>query len=221
MAGGTTGGEGGGAGTDTGPPGADGAAGSGPVGLDASAVSDVSTPPDGPLVPDAAPPALDAPPASAYPAGPYGFAVGNTMLNASFSAADGAIVTLAELRALAGTKVIVWSSGAEWCPVCRSKVPALKRLQTDKGPQGVVVIESLHQSSNFTPANAATVDRWNRQYQVNYRLVVEKSPPYAQQTQNPLIWVIDAATMKIRAREQYSSADVGPEVDAALAAAGR
>jgi hypothetical protein len=171
-------------------------------------------------VDEAAPPP-DSAPASAYPAGPYGLAVGNTMLDASFTERDGASISLGDLRALPGTKVIVWSSGAEWCSVCRSKVPALKQLQATKGPTGVVVIESLHQSSNFTPANAATIERWNQQYQVNYRLVVENSPPYARQTQNPVIWVIDAATMKIRAREQYSSADVGPEVDAALAAAGR
>jgi hypothetical protein len=134
----------------------------------------------------------------------------------------GARVTLSDLRARPGARVLLWSSGAEWCTVCRSKVPLLKSLQSTRGPRGLVVMESLHQSRDSRPADAATLDRWQQAYTPNYTLLIERSPPHEARDGNPLVFVIDARTMKIAFRESYSgTGTLEAQVDAALAAAGR
>ncbi len=142
------------------------------------------------------------------------------MANLDFRTRTGTSVTLGDLRARAGAKVILWSSGAEWCTVCRSKVPLLKSLQTTRGPTGLVVMESLHQAQNYTPSDAATLDRWSQSYTPNYTLLIEKSPPYESRQGNPLVFVIDARSMKILFRETYSgTGTLTAQVNAALTAA--
>ena len=194
-----------------------GGAGGGP----ADAATDGSSPPDPPAVPDAAadavPVPIDAAPA-VYPPGPYGFRVGNVVANVTLTERNGQAVTLADLRDRPGVRVILWSSGAEWCPACRGEVRKLKMLQAGRGPDGLLVLESLHQSADFRPADVNTLLRWDRMFQVNYLLTVEKSPPYDARVNNPVVLAINARTMKILSRETHAEGDVVAAVEAALAA---
>lgn len=158
--------------------------------------------------------------AGPYPSGPYGFGVGDTVLDAELTDEEGAPVRLSDLRARAGVKVILWSSGAEWCGVCRIQAAKLQRLHTNRANEGLLVVESLHQSIDGSPANAATLGRWRADVGASYLLLAEKDPNYANHTSNPLELVIDARTMKIRYRQLHVTSDLDTQVDAALAQAG-
>jgi hypothetical protein len=195
------------------------AAGGAPGTVDAPVTS-----PDGTAQPppEAGAPADSAPetaPAAPYPAGPYGFRVGNVMANLSLTDRQGGAVTLQDLRMRPGARILLWSSGAEWCPACKGETRSLKMLQQQKAAQGLVIVESLHQSFDFKPANAATLMRWANAYQTNYLLTWEKSPPHEPRSNNPVVWVMDARTMKIVAREMHAEGDIVAAVNAALAAA--
>jgi thiol-disulfide isomerase/thioredoxin len=156
-----------------------------------------------------------------YPAGPYGFAIGSTVADAEFKDGNGKVVKLSELRAKPGVKVIVWSSGAEWCSICRIQAPKLEALHKTHTPDGLLVFESLHESSDRSPATAETVSRWLADLKVTYPVYVEKSPNYAGHNDNPLELIIDAATMKIRYRQQHTSSDLDAQIKSALSQAGK
>lgn len=155
---------------------------------------------------------------TAFPAGPYGLKVGETMADHAFVDRDGKPISLSDLRSRAGTKVILWSSGAEWCSVCKGEVRKLKELHITKARDGLVVFESLHESANRTPANLDTLKRWDTLFGgISYALAVEKSPPYANHANtNPYVWIINAHTMKILSLETYAQGDVYAAVNAAL-----
>lgn len=159
-------------------------------------------------------------PAAAYPAGPYGFRVGEVMGNHTFTNRDGKALSLGELRERPGVKAILWSSGAEWCTACRGEVRKLKELFTSKGPEGLVILETLHESSNRTAANLDTLKRWEAMFNgIPYLLAVEKSPPYANHANlNPYVWIMNPRTMKILSLETHAEGDVVAAVNAALRA---
>ncbi len=224
-----------GAGADAASPGSGGDGGAVPAsdapgtGMDgASGQPEASggSPEAGAAPPDAAAPGPDAASpdtgVSAFPPGPYGLKVNDIMGDLSFTREDGRRITFGELRADPKTKVILWSSGAEWCTVCRGEVPTLKQIHASKATRGVVILSSLHQSQNTSPADAQTLKRWDNMFQVPYLLAVEKSPPYnAPQDRNPVVSVIDAETMKIWSREVYGTTGLDATVEAALKASTR
>lgn len=215
SAGGQAGGVGGAGGGAVVPQGGAGGAG-GAQGDGAAAPADSGTGGTGTQQDAGTPPASDAAVAT-YPPGPYGFRVGEVMANLSFTGRDGRPLTLGDLRDRPGVRLLLWSSGAEWCSVCRGDVPTLKMVQASKGPDGLIVLETLHQSSDFTPSNLETLRRWDNAYKVNYTLAVEKSPPYEPRSGNPVVWIMNARTMKILTREQYTASDVVAAVNAAFA----
>jgi len=157
----------------------------------------------------------------AYPAGPYGFAIGSTVADLAFTDGAGNPVKLSTLRSKPGVKVIVWSSGAEWCTICKIQAPKLEKLHKTLASEGLFVFESLHQSSNGSPATVETTSRWVEAFKVTYPVYVEKSPNHAGHNDNPLELVIDAATMKVRYRQQHTSSDLDSQVKSALDQAGK
>jgi hypothetical protein len=167
--------------------------------------------------PAATPPAA-ADPGGDYPAGPYAFWAGATMPNLAFTDRNGQTVTLAELRTRPGVRVLLWSSGAEWCGVCKGDVPNLERLHDQSSGYGLLILESLYESFDSRPADPNTLARWDQMFAVNYLLGVEPSPPYQQRVSNPLVWTIQARTMRILSRESGSQVDVAAAARAALAA---
>jgi len=162
-------------------------------------------------------PAVESP----YPAGPYGFKVGDTVADLSFKTATGGAITIKQLRARQGVKVLLWSSGAEWCTICKVQAPKLNKLSAAKQAAGLLVFETLHQNSSGGSADAATLQRWDQAFNTNYELFIEQNPNYAGHSDNPLDLIIDAQTMKVRHRQLYSSNDLDAQVDAALANAGK
>ncbi|MDZ4695225.1 MAG: hypothetical protein SGI86_08740 [Deltaproteobacteria bacterium] len=65
------------------------------------------------------------------------------------------------------------------------------------------------------------MSRWLADLKVTYPVYVEKSPNYAGHNDNPLELIIDAATMKIRFRQQHTSSDLDAQIASALAQAGK
>lgn len=154
-----------------------------------------------------------------YPSGPYGFGEGDTVPDVELWDEDGTSVRLSELRAREEVKVFVWSSGAEWCPICRIQAEKLQQLHTSKSQEGLFVLESLYQSTNRRPADPETLKRWKGDLGVTYLLLTEPDPNYANHTDNPLELVIDAQTMKVRYRQLHVTSDLAVHVDAALSQA--
>lgn len=157
---------------------------------------------------------------ASYPAGPYGFAVGNVVADLAFTDALGNPKRLSDLRSQPGVKVILWSSGAEWCSFCSLAAPKLQKLHETRKAEGLAVVESLHQASNGSQADAATLGRWSGRHSITYPLWVEQTPPHSGHTQNPDELIIDAKTMKIRFRQQHTTSDLDAQIDDALKKAG-
>jgi thiol-disulfide isomerase/thioredoxin len=116
--------------------------------------------------------------------------------------------------------VLLWSSGAEWCGICKAQAPRLNQISAEKQSQGLLVFESLHQNAQGGPADAATLSRWKDAFNLTYELFIEKTPNYAGHADNPLDLIIDGKTMKVRYRQVHTSADLSVYLDAALKAAG-
>lgn len=185
------------------------------LGCDFAGASATATPDAS--VPDGSSP-VDGASSNAYPAGPYGFKVGEVIPDVAFTDRSGSPVSLGELRGRPGVRVLLWSSGAEWCTVCKGEVPKLEMLQEQKSGEGLLIFESLHESFDRRPADQNTLARWDQMFDVNYLLLFEKSPPHEPRVNNPVVWAINARTMKILSRENYTQMDVVAAVNAALAA---
>lgn len=170
--------------------------------------------------PSEPPPPPPPPMATPYPTGPYGFARGRTMGDLSFTGSDGARVTLGGIRADVSVKVIVWISSVEWCGSCRAAVPELVAIQNRYASQGMLMIESLYEDYEYSPATTATAQRWARELDTNYPIVVEPNPAYTSHA-NPASWVIDAETMQILDYTEGSDGSLGSTIAEALANSSR
>ena len=116
-----------------------------------------------------------------------------------FIRTDGSELTWRAIRSDPSVKVIVWGSGAGWCGPCRSEAPRMSDLHDRYASQGVFVIESLFEDEYRNRASADYARQWETELRCNHTVTAEPDPPYGEADAIPMLWVIDAETMRIAA----------------------
>ena len=186
--------------------------------------TDPDTPPPartdgGTVVPgpfDAGTTTMPPPGTSPYPAGPYGTSVGDVMPDLWFIQIDGSETTWDDVRNDPSVKVIVWGSGAGWCGPCRSEAAKMSDLHDRYASQGVYVIESLFEDEYRRHATPEFASEWKTGLRCNHDVVAEPDPPYGEADAIPMLWIIDAETMRVLAYANGLEAGMEARVEEAL-----
>jgi len=140
--------------------------------------------PDAAIVdPDAAPPLDAAAPVvdmmngpGAYPAGPYGVAIGQVISDLEFTDWRDRPYHLSDMRAEPDTRLIAIVNLAAWCPTCRRKMPALGVMDRRQRPNGVLTVASIYENPNFQPAIARDAAIWRRDHGLEFPVVADAEP---------------------------------------------
>jgi AhpC/TSA family protein len=167
-----------------------------------------------------------------YPGGPYGYASGSVMTNLGFIGKVSPSVTdysqlpmkqvsLSDLRTT-GTKLIVVDGAARWCYYCNQDQPAMKQLESDYGPRGVVTIQILAEGGYGITATQDDINRWAASHTLSGTIVIDPERQlvkYADVNAFPLYMVLRASNMKIEymATGGMVAAPLGPVLDQLLA----
>lgn len=160
-------------------------------------------------VSDAAPPATY----GEYPAGPYGFRVGQTFPDISI---DGYIGAAGDWKSIAladyydpdgarGVRGLYLTVSAPWCPACVSEAKTLPAAyaSTYRG-RGARLLTVLPQDGDSKPATRATIDAWIASFKTNYDIAADPALLSVEHDASgggtlalPYNYVIDPRTMKI------------------------
>lgn len=162
-----------------------------------------SSPDTGPASVDSGPPAP-----TEYPAGPYGFSVGSTFPNVSFSGyrnGTGAWVTITmrDYYDPSGARHIngIWLDvSAGWCGACRAEAGDLPGLYSSTyKARGGQILTALIQDDGSAPASKSAVDAWIKDYAVNFDIFADPSSDTLPKTSIglPHNYAIDPRTMKV------------------------
>jgi len=168
---------------------------------------------------------------SDYPPGPYGYSAGTTLGNLSFIGKRSDVptdyaqlpmqgFTMADLRKDA--KLIVIDGAARWCGPCNRDQPAMKTMEAQYAPQGVVTVEVLAEGSYGVAATEDDINRWANLYQLSGIVAIDPElsiSKYADITAFPVYLVVRASTMKIEYMqvEAMVASPLGPVLDGLLA----
>ena len=167
-------------------------------------------PPDAyvpPPPPDAAPPA--------YPTGPYGYSVGSTIANLSWSGyVDGADSDSDPFNESArtfeleeyfvgtdpGARIIIINASAGWCGSCQEEMPELQGLHQSYRARGLRGVSALFEDTNGYAADEAFARTWGDTFNLSFATVADPSDtlaPYYQEDSVPMNLFVDASNMKI------------------------
>jgi thiol-disulfide isomerase/thioredoxin len=133
-----------------------------------------------------------------YPEGPYGAEIDDVIANLEFTTADGDSLSFADLRGDVEARLLLVSTAAEWCTACREEQPLLQSLADDHA--GLVVMVSVFEDSDYTPAGIDEAALWRDQYELNFPVVADPDfvlSAYYDETLTPMNMLVDLDTMKI------------------------
>jgi hypothetical protein len=137
----------------------------------------------------------------AYPAGPYGKAVGSIVENLTFyDPAAGAEVSLSSLYQHPDKKVLLLTSGAGWCAACKEEAVEMKGQYSEYGEQGLEIWSTLFQDYNGSAPTEAFWQQWKAQLSPNYPLLLDADfvlEPYFNPESAPMNMIIVLETMEI------------------------
>jgi thiol-disulfide isomerase/thioredoxin len=137
-----------------------------------------------------------------YPPEPYGFKVGDVIASESLTNIDGSTFELKDIFSQKQNKLLLLTTSAEWCSACIKEQPKLQSFYEQYHDQGLDLVVSLFQDSNFEPATITVAQRWKEKYALDFHVVADTSNPstmgkYYDVALTPMIMLIDVATMKI------------------------
>lgn len=153
----------------------------------------------------------------AYPAGPYGHGLGDTVPNLSFlgwrdpaaaqyDAEHLEIINLSDFYNPDGSegkpRIIALNASAVWCTVCRAEYRQLQNSHTYSTyrPKGVEMLGVLFEDNDYNPAKPADLNRWGTAFEVSFPLVLDpgfKTGQFFASDATPLNLLIDASDMRI------------------------
>lgn len=146
----------------------------------------------------------------AYPAGPYGTAVGDTVRNFRLLGfKDGnpkgsyAYVQLSDYYNPDGTggpRVMWINVAAEWCGPCKAEMVHMVPKCAANKAEGLVCYTALIEDADFQPAYKEVLERWDAQFDVEHALVVDPKVRwgyYFDKAATPMNMLVDLRTMKI------------------------
>jgi hypothetical protein len=150
----------------------------------------------------------------AYPEGPYGTAVGETLPDLCFSgwpdpAAAGHDPERAEpvcLRDFHGdpeARVLLVNSSALWCVACRAEYggsgdrPGLADRLREREARGFRLLGTLFEANEPEPATIAEASAWARTYAIDFPFAVDDDYSLGTSDIAPTNRVVDTRTMKV------------------------
>lgn len=140
-------------------------------------------------------------PRGAYPSGPYGKTESAILENLSFTNPDGTPFSLETgVWKKEDKKLLLVLTASGWCTACIEEQPAIQALHETYGPKGLVIVETVFEDADTTPADAAYATRWKRQHSVTFDVVADT--PFVLQTYydkavTPMNMLVDVSSMKI------------------------
>lgn len=153
----------------------------------------------------------------AYPAGPYGYDLGEVAPNLTFEGlrnpkAAGYDISQTEVIAFsdfynptgdpAKPRVLVVTSSVRWCEFCKAEASESMGSFRYWNPKGVTFLNALMETENpGEPATPSDLRLWTKTYQLEYPVVLDPSPPqlrvFFSHDAPPFNMVVDTTTMKI------------------------
>jgi hypothetical protein len=153
----------------------------------------------------------------AYPPGPYGHGVGDTVPNLSFlgwrdpaaaqyNAEQLETINLSDFYNPDGSaekpRIIALNASAVWCTVCRAEYRQLQNSHTYSNyhPKGVEMLGVLFEDNDYNPAKPADLNRWGSAFEVSFPLVLDpgfKTGQFFASDATPLNLLIDASDMRV------------------------
>lgn len=103
-----------------------------------------------------------------YPAGPYGTGVDEVIENLSFVLPDGETLTLSDLRDRDNARVLYINTAAGWCTACREEQPLLRDLHARRADDGLVMMLTYFEDSNFNPGTPEGAGAWRDLYDLEF-----------------------------------------------------
>lgn len=173
--------------------------------------------------------------APAYPSGPYGSEVGDTLANLCFrgfrnparvkhnesSLEDIAFADYYDPTGSKGTRLLLIDTAAVWCSACRSEHEGLSAKNSEYAGRGLQILGTLFQDARREPATTVDLGNWVETFSSNYAMALDQDyqmGTYASADTAPLNLVVDAKTMKIEQKLLGDQAAVlWPFIDASLA----
>ena len=137
-----------------------------------------------------------------YPSAPYGKTTGDTIEDLNFTQIDGSPFSLDDLYQDHSKTLLLLTTSAEWCTACIKEQPKLEDLYQEYGEQGLAVMVSMFQDSQFVPATPEIAQLWKDKYNLNFWVVADGQSPsvlseYYDVNLTPMIMFIDLQTMTI------------------------
>ena len=137
-----------------------------------------------------------------YPEGPYGEIKGEVMADLSLTNIDGSAWRFSDLYRDLSKSLLLLTTSAEWCTACIKEQPKLQELYQEFGDQGLAVLVSMFQDSNFEPATPEVAERWRDKYGLSFEVVADTSDPsllsvYYDVNLTPMVMLVDLREMRI------------------------
>lgn len=139
-------------------------------------------------------------PREGYPAGPYDVTEGSTIADLELVDSDGTAFRLQDIYRDGGNRLLLISTAAGWCSVCIEEQPSLQELHELHGDRGLYVMVSVFEDALYTAADAAYAARWQQQHEVDFTVVADPTPVFADYydtSLTPMVMMVDVDTMKI------------------------
>jgi thiol-disulfide isomerase/thioredoxin len=119
-----------------------------------------------------------------------------------FLAADGAPFNTQQVYNDLSKTLLLFTTSAEWCTACIKEQPKLQALYESYGDQGLEVLVTLFQDSDFEPATPELASRWREKYDLSYLVVADPQEPsvmseYYDVNLTPMVMLVDTITMEI------------------------
>lgn len=171
-----------------------------------------------------------------YPGEDLGTEVGNVVKNACFigyrapdrvapTEAHRETVALSDYYDPAGSKgvsLLLVNTAAIWCSACVAEHGYLPERAAELGPRGLVILSTLFQDGQRSPADMADLERWIDNFRPNFPMVADPELQlglYASPDSAPLNMLVDPRNMKIvRKYIGDQGAVMWPFIEAELAA---
>jgi hypothetical protein len=152
----------------------------------------------------------------AYPAGPYGLQMGDTMADFAFMGYRDATGPYTQIQlsdyydpdGTRGIRALYVTLGEVLCGACVGEAPHINDWKTQWGPYGTQFLSALwgggaevgNNAWTGGPATQATLDGWIAQYKITYTMVIDPTFQLGGGTEpqsNPNGYLVDPRTMKI------------------------
>ena len=149
------------------------------------------------------PPGTDTsvPQPDAYPAAPYGKAVGATIANHSFLIpGDDTIVKLSDYYQHETKTILLINASAGWCGACKQEALELNDVFGEYSPLGFDILYTLFEDWNGGPVSPEFHEGWMAQYGGDYLTVLDPEFElgiYFNVEATPMNMLVDLETMTI------------------------